>query len=95
VLPWRANGAHNRGYRCSRPPRLQAVNRINRWYEENNIFGCVDINPEVIARSMTTGNIEIKVNELETGNVGLRFVDDKGAETKARSREECCACDAA
>jgi hypothetical protein len=27
---------------------------------------------------------ELKVNELEVGNVGLRFADEAGAEVKAR-----------
>ena len=41
--------------------RVQAGRRINRWYEEHDVFAAVDDDPDRTSRSMATGRLELQV----------------------------------
>lgn len=59
---------------------LQATRRIDEWYADNGIFGGVKEDINMRKKSLTTGEYIFEVEELEVGDVRLRFVDKKGNE---------------
>lgn len=64
---------------------VQAAKRINDWYRQNGIFGNVKDDIDVRKKSLTTGEYAFDVEEVEIGDVRLRFVDKKGNEVSVRS----------
>ena len=74
---------------CSLRPvfaTVQAQERIQRWYEDHNIFASVDELDEADRVSaVTTGVLKFNVNEVQVGHIGIKFVDDSGAEVKVRA----------
>lgn len=65
-----------------RVPGLQAATRIEDWYRQNGIFGNVKDDIDTRKKSLTTGEYVFDVEEVEIGEVRLRFVDKKGNEVK-------------
>lgn len=68
------------GQVCSCVFILQAARRIDEWYADNGIFGGVKEDINMRKKSLTTGEYIFEVEELEVGDVRLRFVDKKGNE---------------
>lgn len=64
---------------------LQATRRIDEWYSENGVFGVVKDDINMRKKSLTTGEYIFEVEELEVGDVRLRFVDKKGNELQVCS----------
>ena len=54
--------------------------RIEDWYRNNGIFGNVKDDIDTRKKSLTTGEYVFDVEEVEIGDVRLRFVDKKGNE---------------
>lgn len=64
--------------------------RIEDWYRNNGIFGNVKDDIDTRKKSLTTGEYVFDVEEVEIGEVRLRFVDKKGNEvTVCRSHTHC------
>ena len=54
--------------------------RIEDWYRNNGIFGNGKDDIDTRKKSLTTGEYVFDVEEVEIGDVRLRFVDKKGNE---------------
>jgi hypothetical protein len=59
--------------------------RIEDWYRNNGIFGNVKVDIDTRKKSLTTGEYVFDVEEVEIGEVRLRFVDKKGNEVPVRT----------
>jgi hypothetical protein len=63
--------------------------RIEDWYRSNGIFGSVKDDIDARKKSLTTGEYVFDVEEVEVGEVRLRFVDKKGNEVAVRAQISC------
>eukprot|EP00892_Ulva_mutabilis_P007176 jgi/Ulvmu1/4830/UM020_0116.1 len=65
-----------------------AARRIDEWYADNGVFGGVKEDIDMRKKSLTTGEYVFEVEELEVGDVRLRFVDKKGNEMQGRTKTD-------
>lgn len=70
-------------------PAMQALDRIDAWYRQNEIAGFAEASGEVVARAANTGAVVIPVRETRVGDVRFRFVDKDGNEVPVRPSSLC------